>query len=146
MKRLGKKGFTLVELMVVIVIIGILVAIIVPSVTSAVNSAKKQSALADAKSQLTTWSIEVATAGSTTAKYVVGDVETTLTEAEALRIAGEKVFMNTELGLIVIENGTARWAEAGETLPPASGDYYYEMTVSENVITITKQTIPVVSP
>lgn len=141
MKRLGKKGFTLVELMVVIVIIGILVAIIVPSVTSAVNSAKKQSALADAKSQLTTWSIEVATAGSTTAKYVVGGVETTLTEAEALRIAGEKVFMNnTELGLIVIENGTARWAEADETLPPASGDYY-EMTVSGNVITITKKTV-----
>lgn len=138
MKRLGKKGFTLVELMVVIVIIGILVAIIVPSVTSAVNSAKKQSALADAKSQLTTWSIEVATAGSTTAKYFVGDVETALTEAEALRIAGEKVFMNTELGLIVIENGTARWAEAGETFPD-SGDYY-EMTVSGNVITITKKT------
>lgn len=145
MKRLGKKGFTLVELMVVIVIIGILVAIIVPSVTSAVNSAKKQSALADAKSQLTTWSIEVATAGSNTAKYFVDKVETALTEAEALRIAGEKVFMNTELGLIVIENGTARWAEAGETLPPASGDYYYEMTVG-NVITITKNTIPVVSP
>lgn len=141
MKRLGKKGFTLVELMVVIVIIGILVAIIVPSVTSAVNSAKKQSALADAKSQLTTWSIEVATASSTTAKYFVGDVETALTEAEALRIAGEKVFMNnTELGVIVIENGTARWAEADETLPPASGDYY-EMTVSGNVITITKKTV-----
>lgn len=146
MKRLGKKGFTLVELMVVIVIIGILVAIIVPSVTSAVNSAKKQSALADAKSQLTTWSIEVATAGSTTAKYVVGDVETALTEAEALRIAGEKVFMNntelglnnTELGLIVIENGTARWAEAGETFPDSG--VYYVMTVSENVITITKKT------
>lgn len=139
MKRLGKKGFTLVELMVVIVIIGILVAIIVPSVTSAVNSAKKQSALADAKSQLTTWSIEVATAGSTTAKYV-GDDAATLTEAEALRIAGEKVFMNTELGDIVIENGTARWAEADE-FPPASG-VYYVMTVYENVITITKMTSP----
>lgn len=139
MKRLGKKGFTLVELMVVIVIIGILVAIIVPSVTSAVNSAKRQSALADAKSQLTTWSIEVATAGSTTAQYFVGDDDdvTPLTEAEALRIAGEKVFMeNPEL--IVIENGTARWAEAGETFPD-SGDYYV-MTVSENVITITKKT------
>lgn len=142
MKRLGKKGFTLVELMVVIVIIGILVAIIVPSVTSAVNSAKKQSALADAKSQLTTWSIEVATAGSTTAQYFVGDDDdvTPLTEAEALRIAGEKVFMNTELGDIVIENGTARWAEADE-FPPASG-VYYVMKVSENVITITKMTSP----
>jgi prepilin-type N-terminal cleavage/methylation domain-containing protein len=140
-KRLGKKGFTLVELMVVIVIIGILVAIIVPSVTSAVNSAKKQSALADAKSQLTTWSIEVATAGSTTAQYFEGDDKTPLplTEAEALRIAGEKVFMkNTELGDIVIENGTARWAEADE-FPPDSGDYY-EMKVDGNVITITKMT------
>lgn len=146
MKRLGKKGFTLVELMVVIVIIGILVAIIVPSVTSAVNSAKKQSALADAKSQLTTWSIEVATAGSgsTTAQYFEGDDKTPLplTEAEALRIAGGKVFMKTELGDIVIEKGTARWAEADE-YPPASGDYYYEMTVSDNVITITKKTITV---
>lgn len=144
MKRLGKKGFTLVELMVVIVIIGILVAIIVPSVTSAVNSAKKQSALADAKSQLTTWSIEVATAGSNTAQYFEGDDKTPLplTEAEALRIAGEKVFMkNDELGLIVIENGTARWAEADE-FPPASGDYYV-MTVLENVITITKNPITV---
>lgn len=142
MKRLGKKGFTLVELMVVIVIIGILVAIIVPSVTSAVNSAKKQSALADAKSQLTTWSIEVATAGSSTAEYFDGGVEKALTEAEALRIAGEKVFMENEnpVGLIVIENGTARWAEAGETFPD-SGDYYV-MKVSENVITITKMTSP----
>lgn len=139
MKRLGKKGFTLVELMVVIVIIGILVAIIVPSVTSAVNSAKKQSALADAKSQLTTWSIEVATAGSSTAEYFVGGVETALTEAEALRIAGEKVFKNTEFGYIVIENGTARWAEADE-FPPASGDYYVMTVDSGNVITITKTT------
>lgn len=144
MKRLGKKGFTLVELMVVIVIIGILVAIIVPSVTSAVNSAKKQSALADAKSQLTTWSIEVATAGSTTAQYFEGDDKTPLplTEAEALRIAGEKVFMNTELGLIVIENGTARWAEAGETFPD-SGDYYVMKVSENNVITITKNPITV---
>lgn len=143
MKRLGKKGFTLVELMVVIVIIGILVAIIVPSVTSAVNSAKKQSALADAKSQLTTWSIEVATAGSTTtAQYFEGDDKTPLplTEAEALRIAGEKVFMNTELGDIVIENGTARWAEADE-FPPASGVYYVMTVYEKKVITITKMTV-----
>lgn len=47
--------------------------------------------------------------------------------------------MNTELGLIVIENGKARWAEAGETFPDSG--VYYEMTVTENnVITITKIT------
>lgn len=45
---------------------------------------------------------------------------------------------NTELGLIVIENGTARWAEAGETFPDSG--VYYEMKVDGNVITITKIT------
>ena len=59
MIKIKKKGFTLVELMVVIVIIGILVAIIVPSVTSAIDAANRQAAIANAKSSLTDWTIKV---------------------------------------------------------------------------------------
>lgn len=44
-KRLNKKGFTLIEMLVVIAIIAILVAIIVPTVTA---STRKASAAADA--------------------------------------------------------------------------------------------------
>ena len=40
MKRLNKKGFTLVELLVVIVILGVIMAIAIPSITSSIERSK----------------------------------------------------------------------------------------------------------
>lgn len=45
----NKKGFTLIELIVVIVIIGILAAIVVPRLSGFTDTAKKQAVVADAK-------------------------------------------------------------------------------------------------
>ncbi|MEG1923433.1 MAG: prepilin-type N-terminal cleavage/methylation domain-containing protein, partial [Clostridia bacterium] len=48
-----RKGFTLVELMIVIVIIGILAAVIIPTVTNAIEKAKFSNDQSDAKNMNT---------------------------------------------------------------------------------------------
>ena len=50
MKKLNKKGFTLIEMLVVIAIIAILVAIIIPTVTSATTKAKAATDAANLRS------------------------------------------------------------------------------------------------
>lgn len=50
MKKLNKKGFTLIEMLVVIAIIAILVAIIIPTVTSATTKAKASTDAANLRS------------------------------------------------------------------------------------------------
>ena len=52
-REYGKKGFTLVEVIVVIVIIAILAAIAVPSLTGYISKAKGKSAISEAKVVLT---------------------------------------------------------------------------------------------
>lgn len=49
MKKINKKGFTLVELLAVIVILGVLLLIAVPSVTNIINNSKKKAFASAAK-------------------------------------------------------------------------------------------------
>lgn len=72
--RSRKEGFTIVELMIVIVIIGILIAIIVPSVTSAIESANIASDQSDVKNMNTILQVYCVQNGIDTTKLQAPEV------------------------------------------------------------------------
>lgn len=60
-KRLNKKGFTLIELIVVIAILAILAAILIPSLTDYIRKANESKNGANARSLYTQTQLEVST-------------------------------------------------------------------------------------
>ena len=58
MKKMNKKGFTLIEMLVVIAIIAILVAIVIPTVTNATTKAKEATDVANIRSAIAEDEIE----------------------------------------------------------------------------------------
>lgn len=54
MKFIHKKGFTLIEILLVVVIIGVLVAMVVPNIAGRGEDARKSAAKADIEANLTT--------------------------------------------------------------------------------------------
>ncbi len=62
-KILTKKGFTLIELIVVIAILAILAAILIPSLVNYLNEAKIAKGTANTRSQYTAVMLDVATDG-----------------------------------------------------------------------------------
>ena len=53
MKKTRKKGFTIVELVIVIAVIAILAAVLIPTFSGVIENAKKSAALSDAKNAMT---------------------------------------------------------------------------------------------
>ena len=64
--KMNKKGFTLIEMLVVIAIIAILVAIVIPTVTNATEKAKEATDVANIRSYVAEY--EIATLGTATEK------------------------------------------------------------------------------
>ena len=58
MKRTNKKGFTIVELVIVIAVIGILAAVLIPTFSNVTEEANKTSALQECRNALTTLLVE----------------------------------------------------------------------------------------
>ncbi|HWU29681.1 MAG TPA: prepilin-type N-terminal cleavage/methylation domain-containing protein [Microbacterium sp.] len=73
-------GFSLIELIIVVVILGILVAIAIPIFGNIQNEAKINAAKAAAANAATQWSSQLA-AGDTPSAYVTGDTDLTISAA-----------------------------------------------------------------
>lgn len=63
MKKLNKKGFTIVELVIVIAVIGILAAVLIPTFSNVIESAKESAALQEAKNELNAYNSFMASQG-----------------------------------------------------------------------------------
>ena len=62
MKKMNKKGFTIVELVIVIAVIGILAAVLIPTFSSVIEKANANSALQAARNEYTLYVAENAEA------------------------------------------------------------------------------------
>lgn len=102
MKKSNKKGFTLVELIVVIAIMAILAAVLVPTVTSKVKEAKKSAAESDAQSIAKSLSLGIAE--SEDAITTLDQVKTILTSAGYTVSNDYKISTKNDTFTISLEN------------------------------------------
>ncbi len=137
----AKRGFTLVEILIVVVILGILAAIVIPQFTDASTEAKTSSLCSDLqtfRSQIELYKIQHTDALPHTAAVGLTAAMTTQTDAVgAAYVAGtsttgpfgpylQKIPKNAFNGSIVITQGTTPAVTAG------SGWYYNTSTGSIN--------------
>ena len=111
MKNTKKKGFTIVELVIVIAVIAILAAVLIPTFTNVVEKAKKSAALQEAKNILT--------------QYVIDQDANVPAEIDLVIKSGEYYFA-VDNGQIDAEHYYGTFAEAKAAVIPATGYVWAE--------------------
>lgn len=115
MKKLNKKGFTIVELVIVIAVIAILAGVLIPTFASVVTKANQSKAMQEAKNEYEAYLAEYASTLTGKESYVI--------------VAGDYAFEVTDGQF----NSTAK--KASEYVVSKKGDLtkqYKEITKAEN--------------
>ena len=133
MKKMNKKGFTIVELVIVIAVIGILAAVLIPTFSSVIDKANANSALQELKSAYTLALAEA-----------IEDGTINVTTAEGANPAGEIIYImaNGDVETTLEAGETAVWTfvftnenTATVTRNPADAEYTYAITNGKPVVT-----------
>ena len=82
----NKKGFTLVEILVVLAILAILIAVAVPSLNGALNDAKEKTALANARAAYIAYELKASTASSVTTKDIGHYMDTSAPDTMSIAV------------------------------------------------------------
>jgi type IV pilus assembly protein PilA len=130
-----KKGFTLIELIVVIAILGILAAVLIPKFTGFQDKARTTQVLVEAK-QIATAADGLLAEGKTTYTAAGPASATVLADSEILAIAGSDISSKVTAGTAVLASGnisTGRFTFAYEIL--LNGKYYKAVRNSDGTFT-----------
>lgn len=93
MKKFNKKGFTLVEMLVVIAIIAVLVSIVIPTITDSTEKAREAADAANIRGKIAQVTAEAMTTGAPADdEYTITQTDTWdyVTEAGGVALVGEK--------------------------------------------------------
>ena len=82
----NKKGFTLVEILVVLAILAILIAVAVPSLNGALNDAKEKTALANARAAYIAYELKASTASEVTTADIAEYMSTSAPESMEIAV------------------------------------------------------------
>lgn len=115
MKKSNKKGFTIVELVIVIAVIAILAAVLIPTFTNVVTNAKKSAAMQDARNAYENYLADHAQEGVDSINLCIasGDYYFHVTAGEFNPTANDKTGHSDEentLKKATIENGNLKIA------------------------------------
>ena len=139
MKHTNKKGFTIVELVIVIAVIAILAAVLIPNLSRLVTKADKSAAMQEAKAAMDNDLINAEGDLANMEKYVAGEKQYYLvkdlgtTYAAATTDSGNVILAKTSAGLSVVTETTT-----GATAYYEVHEYEGKYTVSNKTYSIEK--------